>query len=239
MKLTAITLLALVALGTLAAVAFAAAPLPGNYQSTDIGGTIPPGRYTEGWAPGGGGLLTGAVHNAMSWDGTALGTAWKYTCGVQTAPAVLIMNTVNALGYGQKTYACTFVGGRVWLSGSGPWANGDPMYEGPIDSYVEYESIQYAAWQPVAAVTNVNAMAHWDNYPLDCMVFSVANGSRVGDTNLGGSPPANYPPFLATDCSPTMVNGAWWNMNSMTLSISSCVTGTKNSTWGAIKSIYR
>ena len=42
-----------------ASVALAAPPLSGNYQSTDIGGSIPTGRYTEGWDAGGGAFSVG------------------------------------------------------------------------------------------------------------------------------------------------------------------------------------
>jgi hypothetical protein len=235
------TLLLLVgALGLLAASAFAAAPLPGNYQSTDLGGTIPTGRYTEGWASGGGALLAGTTMNCQSWDGAALGGVWRYTCGTAIAPATLIVNTVDANGNGNRTYMCSFIGGTLWLSGTGPWANGDASYPGHFDTYTEYETIQYVNWVPIAAVTNVMNTAHFDAYPTICMSFSISNGTRVGTTDLGGSKPATYPDFLDASCAATPTLGAWWNMTAVTISVTSgCTVPAQQSTWGALKSLYR
>lgn len=230
----------LVLLGAFATVAFAGPPLPGNYQSSDLGGPLSTGRYTEGWFAGGGALLPGTTLNAESWNGAALGTEWKYSCASEVAPAVLIHNTVNASGFGQKTFMKQFVGGRIWLSGTGPWGNGDATYEGTLDSYTEFETVQYSNFLPVAAVTNVSATAHFDAYPSSCLTFAIANGSQAGSTAWGMTPPANYPAFLATDCSPTATEGAWWNMLTLTLSVSSgCATPTKASSWGSLKAMYR
>jgi hypothetical protein len=236
------TLLSLVGVvGLLATAAFAAAPLPGSYQSTDLGGTISTGRYTEGWDTGGGGILhTGSTTNCGSWNGTALGTEWRYTCGTATGPAMLLIDNVNSSGNGNRTYVVNFAGGTLWLSGSGPWANGDAYYAGHFDTYTEYETVQYVNWVPVAAVTNVQNTAHFDDYPLTCMSFSIANGTRVGTTDLGGVKPANYPDFLDAACGATRTLGAWWNMTSVTISINAgCTVPVQSSTWGALKSLYR
>ena len=83
-------------------------------------------------------------------------------------------------------------------------------------------------------------MAHFDAYPTACMSFSIANGVRVGSTDLGNTYPANFPGLLDPSCAATRTLGAWWNMNSITLTITpSCVTSAKPSTWGALKAIYR
>ena len=220
---------------------FAGAPLPGNYQSTDLpGGTISPGLYTEGWAPGGGALLAGTTQNCGSWNGSTLGAEWKYTCGTMISNGVVTQNFVNGAGYGNRTTACYYTGGVFWLSGSGPWANGDASYPGHFDQYVEYETVQYANWIPIAAVTNVQSAAHFDAYPTACIAFSIANGARIGTTDLGNVMPSYYPAMLDPACSPTMVNGAWWTMNSLTISlVADCATPAKHATWGALKAIYR
>lgn len=202
---------------------------------------MPLGRYSEGWQAGGGALLPGVTLNAQSWDGAALGTSWYYRCATTTAPAVMLTNTVDANGNGNRTYMKQFVGGQIWLSGTGPWANGDADYPGDIDSYTEFETVQYANFVPVAAVTNVQATAHFAAYPNDCMAFQVSNGVEVGSTALGGTKPADYPDFLtAGTCAPTAPEGAWWNFLTMTLSITSgCTTPARPSSWGALKAIYR
>jgi len=239
MKHIVTTLLALSVLA-LAVTAFAGPPLPGDYTTTDIGGVVSMGRYTEGWQAGGGALVPGTTLNAQSWNGASLGTEWRYQCATTAAPAVLLTNTVNASGFGNRTYMKQFVGGTIWLSGAGPWANGDADYPGIIDSYTEFETVQYENFVPVAAVTNVQATAHFANYPSACMTFAVSNGVEIGDTPSGGVKPANYPDFLAADCSPTAPEGAWWDMITMTLSVSDgCATPARPSTWGALKTLYR
>ena len=239
MKLFATTLFGLAVLA-LAATAFAGPPVPGDYQTTDLGGVVCMGRYTEGWLPGGGALLPGTTLNSQSWNGAALGTEWRYQCATTSAPALMLTNTVNASGFGNRTYMKQFVGGTIWLSGAGPWANGDADYPGIIDSYTEFETIQYENFLPVAAVTNVQATAHFVNYPSACMTFAVSNGTEVGSTALGGTKPADYPDFLDAGCAPAAPEGAWWNMLTMTLSVSSgCATPARPATWGALKALYR
>jgi hypothetical protein len=240
MKRLVTTFVILTALALTAAASMAAAPLPGEYKSTDIGGTIPAGRYTEGWAVGGGALLTGTTQNCGSWDGIALDGVWKYTCGTELTPGVLLSGYVNGQGNGNRTYVKTYSGGVFWLSGSGPWANGDTDYPGVFDSYVEYETITYSAWVPIHAITNVQAAAHFNNYPDLCMGFSIGNGSRVGTTDLGNVMPPNYPALLDPACNPTQTLGAWWNFNSISIVLTAeCATAAKPSTWGSLKAIYR
>ena len=218
--------------------ALADAPLNGDYQSTDLGGPVYTGRYTEGFDPWGGATSYGTVINAMSWDGATLGTQWKYWCGVEIADAVLLTDTVNGMGNGNRTYMKTFVGGYIWLSGSGPWANGDPDYPGVIDSYYEFETIQYSNWVPIDATTNVQAVAHFDAYPDQCMAFYIGNGERVATTEIGETLPADYPELLDMDCNATRTDGAAWDFFTVTLSITGCAVSNEESSWGAIKSIY-
>jgi hypothetical protein len=241
MKRLATTLLILAALALMATASLAGPPLPGNYMSTDLaGGTIPTGRYTEGWDAGGSALSANTTQNCGSWDGAAIGTVWRYTCGTMTGPGTLLFSTVNAQGNGNRTYACAYTGGTFWLSGTGPWANGDPDYPGVFDSYVEYETVQYANWIPISAVTNVQSTAHFNNYETYCMGFSIGNGSRVGTTDLGNVMPAGYPDMLDPTCLATRTLGAWWNFTSITITLTpECATPTKPSSWGSLKAMYR
>ena len=133
-------------------------PLDGSYQSTDLGGPVLLGRYTEAWDVGGGALEVGTTLHAESWDpgGPALGTQWRYWCSTELVPSVLLVDLVDGSGNGNRTYQKTFSGGYIWLSGTGPWANGDPDYPGVIDTYYEFETITYSNWVPIAAVTSSN-----------------------------------------------------------------------------------
>lgn len=241
MKKTVTTIVVLAFLAGLATLAVAGPPLPGVYKTTDMGGPVSTGRYTEGWDAGGGALLPGTTLDAESWNGSTLGTEWRYWCATTSAPGDLLTDTVDGSGNGSRTYRKVFVGGSIWLSGSGPWANGDADYPGTIDSYVEYETVHFFGGVEVNAVTNVQATAHFDAYPASCMTFYVSNGVRIGSTDLGGSLPPDYPGFLSAGaCAPNMPNGAWWNMMTMTLSVTQgCATPVEASTWGAIKTLYR
>ncbi|MBN2071678.1 MAG: hypothetical protein JW814_09505 [Candidatus Krumholzibacteriota bacterium] len=216
----------------------AGAPIDGNYQSTDLGGPVYVGRYSEGWDSGGSAFLVGTTLNAQSWSGTELATQWKYWCGTETGPAVVLTNFVNASGNGTKTFMKTFSGGYIWLSGSGPWANGDPEYIGTINYYVEFETVSYTNWVPVAATTNTQANASFDEYPNLCMAFYIGNGSRVATTEIGETIPAGYPEFLDTDCNATRTEGAVWDFFSVTLSIVDCAVDTEDASWGKIKSLH-
>jgi hypothetical protein len=221
-----------------AGTAFAGPPLSGIYKSVDIGGPLYVGRYTEGWDPGGGPFTAQTTLDCASWNGSALGSQWTYWCGTEQTAAILQSNTVDVNGNGNKTYMCTFVGGFIWLSGSGPWANRDVEYYGVIDSYVEFETVTYANGIPIAAVTNVQAMAHFKNYPQMCMTFFIGNGSRVATTEIGDPVPPKYPAFKTPTCDVTRTHGACWDFTTITLTIANCTVGTQETTWGAIKSIY-
>ena len=222
----------------LAGTSLAGPPLIGDYDSTDLGGVVYVGRYTEGWDGGGGALIDGTTLHAESWDGMSLGTQWRYWCSTEASDAQLLVDTVNGSGNGNRTYMKTFIGGYIWLSGTGPWANGDVDYPGVIDSYTEFETITYSNWVPIAAVTNVQATAHFDNYPAQCMTFYIGNGTRVATTELEETIPANYPDLLDPNCMATRTEGAAWDFTSITLSITGCEVGTEESSWGAIKSLY-
>lgn len=231
MRKFAITLLAL----AIACPALAGAPLTGAWSTTDLGGPVPLGRYTEGWTSGGA-MLAGTTLNAASWDGVTLGGMWSYSCATEGSDAVLISDSVVA-GNGTRTWLKTFSGGTIWLSGAGPWGNGDAYYTGAIDTYTEYETLTYIGGNVIAARTNVSAVASIDGYDTACLGFSVGNGAKVGDTT--GGMMANYPALLTTSCSPTAPNGAFWNFAQMTLYISTCAVGEETTSWSSMKAMFR
>lgn len=231
--------LALLAVSLVAGTSVAGPPLDGVYQSTDLSGPVDLGRYSESFVAPDGALDVGTTMNAQSWDGFDLGLQWRYYCGTQVTAPVLLTDNVNAEGNGNRTYMKTFMGGYIWLSGAGPWANGDAEYTGPIISYVEFETITYDEWDRVAAITNVQATANFDGYPTLCMNFAIGNGSEVGSTDFGDTKPATYPDFLEEGtCDPVMVYGSWWDMFTLTLTITGCTTPTQDATWGDVKSRY-
>lgn len=215
---------------------FAGPPLDGTYESTDLGGTIPLGRYAESWTMPNGFLMMGNVANGESWDGSALGTVWRYYCPLLTMATVLVDN-VDANGNGNRTYMKSYTGGLVWLSGSGPWGNGDAQYAGPITAYTEFETIQYSNFNRIAAVSNIQATAQFNGYD-QCMNFAVGNMAEVSNTDMMMKP-MDYPDFLDANCGATATMGSWWNMFTLTLTITGCTVDTQESTWGEVKSLYR
>lgn len=222
----------------LAGTSLAGPPLVGSYNSVDNGGPVYVGHYTEGWDASGSAIKAGTTLNAESWDGAVLGTQWRYWCSTESADAFLWVDNIDAQGNGQRVYLKTFSGGYIWLSGTGPWANGDPQYTGVITHYNETETVQYVNWVPIGAVTSVNAKATFDNYAL-CMTFYIGNGYRIGTTDLGDVKPAGYPDFLDPGCSATRTLGAWWDFDDVILTINGdCTVATQESTWGAVKSLY-
>jgi len=238
MKQVLLTAVAVVLVAAVVVPVHAGPPLNGVYQSTDLGGPVQLGRYTESWMGAGMPLAMGNTLNAQSWDGMNLGAEWKYYCGF-VVMSQLLVSTVDGSGNGNATYMKTFSGGYSWLNGTGPWANGDVDYPGFITSYVEFETITYQSFQRIAAVSNVQASAQFDNYPSSCMTFAIGNMAEMGNTDTGMKP-ANYPGFLDPNtCDPTVTFGGWWDMFTLTLTISGCTVDTQDSTWGSVKSIYR
>jgi hypothetical protein len=240
MKQTKANLTLLSAICLLSASVMAGPPLNGIWTSTDIGGVINTGRYMEAYTAPNGAVAIGTTLHAQSWDGMNLGLEWSYSCGVIESEPVIISDFVNASGTGSRTYEKQFVGGTIWLSGSGPWGNGDPEYTGPILTYVEYETVQYVNWVRVHAVTNVTAIAQIEGYNESCLSFTVANGVEIGSTDFGDPVPGDYPTMLeAYTCNPISINGAWWNMMTLSLYIDSCTVSNEDRSWGAVKSLYR
>jgi hypothetical protein len=220
--------------------AFAGPPVNGTYTSTDIGGSMLPGRYSENWTPAK--LSVGNTLNEQSWDGGTLGTQWHWYCPWITFPPALLLNTVNGLGNGIKIWKVTYSGGYCWLDGAGPWAGGDPSYLANITTWNAIVTETYSNFVEVGTVRNHDARAVFVGYDQNCMSLSVTNTEKLGDTN-GGPLAPNYPDFWNwTTCTDigTAGPGEWGDVDSITYTILGCeplpVTPT---TWGAVKSRYR
>jgi hypothetical protein len=236
MKAVIVVLLSIV----VAVPALAGPPVNGTYKSTDIGGPMLTGRYSELWF--GGPLVVNNTLNEQSWDGTTLGTQWHWYCPWITS-SVLLVNTVNLAGNGQKIWRVTYTGGYCWLQGPGaPWDGGDASYTANIDTWIAIVTETYSAFVEVGTVRNHNASATFVGYNDECMALSVTNIEKLGDTN-DGPLPADYPNFwnwfTCTDVG-TAGPGEWGDIDGITFSITGCETvGTQEATWGAVKSLYR
>ncbi len=237
MKAVIVVLLSIV----IAVPAMAGPPVNGTYTSTDIGGSMFPGRYSELWF--GGKLMVNNTLNEQSWDGATLGSQWHWYCPWIAVPPALLLNTVNAQGNGIKIWRVTYTGGFCWLTGPGaPWDGGDPSYLASIDTWVAIVTETYANFVEVGTVRNQNATATFVAYNTECMALSVSNAEKLGDTT-GGPLPANFPNFwdwfVCADVG-TAGPGEWGDVDSITFSITGCETvSIEQKTWGGVKAIYR
>ena len=236
MKAVLVVLLVLVA----AVPALAGAPTNGTYTSTDIGGTMLPGRYSESWYPNK--LSIDNTLNEQSWNGAALGTQWHWYCPWINAAPTLLFNNVNGLGNGIKIWRVSYTGGYCWLDGAGPWGNGDPSYTANINTWTAIVTETYSGFVEVGTVRSQNATSTFVGYNSECMALEIHNTEKLSDT-AHGPLPANFPSFWnwlgCFDQGPAGP-GEWGDVDSITLTVDGCQTvKTEQKTWGAVKDMYR
>jgi hypothetical protein len=217
-------------------------PLNGTYKSTDLGGLMLPGRYSEWWSGGIGPRTINNTVNDQSWDGATLGTQWWWYCPWQIlAPQILVDTVVG--GTGQKIWRLTYTGpGICWLNGTGePWDGGDASYTAFVDLWIVILTETYLGGNIVGSIRTTSAQATFQGFNNECMSLTVQNQVWLGDTN-GGPKPADYPMFLdwAVCSPPGLQAGEWGTISQITYSILGCeVVGTEETTWGAVKTRYR
>lgn len=237
MKAVIVVLLSVI----IAVPALAGPPANGTYKSTDIGGTMLPGRYSESWFPTK--LTVNNTLNEQSWDGATLATQWHWYCPWVSVPPTLLVNTVNALGNGTKTWRVTYVGGTCWLDGGGPWAGGDAFYTANINTWTAIVTETYSAFVEVGTVRTHSASATFNNYTQECMALTISNTEKLGDTVADGPLPANFPDFwdwIGCVNIGTAGPGEWGDVDSITFTVKGCETvATEQKSWGAVKSLYR
>ena len=89
--------------------ALAAAPTPGVYNSTDLGGLVLVGRGSQSWtAPANAAHGNGDVFHSQSWDGSTLATQWHFECGISSAAQTVADHRVG--GTGTVVFTTTFAG---------------------------------------------------------------------------------------------------------------------------------
>lgn len=233
------TVIALILVLGMAVPVMAQAPLDGTYKSTDLGGTILTGTYSEYW-PGGSKLSVNNTLNEQSWDGANLGTQWWWYCPWQVAAPTLILDTVDANGNGTKQWYVIYTGGYCWLDGSGPWGGGDASYLALIDNWSEVVTETYSNFVEVGTVKTQNVQASFQGYGESCMDLTLANKLKYGDTS-SGMLPAGFPNFWDwTTCSDvgTAGPGEWGDVDDITLNVTGCTVPVLEKTWGAVKQIY-
>jgi hypothetical protein len=232
-----LTLLSTFALFLAPAVAFAA-PNAGTYTTTDLGGQLLTGRASTHRI----GANSGLPHtlHAQSWNGT-LGTQWELRCAVESNPFGVQDNRVN--GTGTIVYTSQFTGGQFELFNTGgAWGDGVAnLGTTTVISTVQFVNINNVS-TPVASVVNANTSGDFGG---GCtLTFVISNGYGVGETTSSDPlivKPADYPTFLNSDCTLALGDeqyGTWGNTITSTMRIDCSVDATE-STWGAVKNIYR
>jgi hypothetical protein len=225
-------LLALLSVFAVAASAQTNPPLVGTYKTLT-------GQLLNGYAtvsqpvPGATGLNTpGDIIDAQSYNGT-LGTQWKVTCPVAGASTLVFDGVVG--GNGQRIFNTPYLGGQLWLAGSGPWGTGDPQYTGGFSSFSVTTVQQWSNNAIVGIVANVNFTGMLDGY-ANCFTMSISNAEFVGFD--AGAP---YPPVLGPgSCDVPGTFSSDWNVHDITFTLSGpCAVNAKQPTWGHLKGIYR
>ena len=208
--------------------------LPYEGSWTAPGGGLLEGRISEAWcyspfSPG----ETGNTLNAESWDNATLGTQWKvWGMSIDAAGGVEVGRDVNAAGFGWIDYNTNYEGGYFWLEGSNPWSDGTDL-EGDVTLCNVSARVTVVNWNPVAVASNITVVGIFDICP-ECSIEIGANSSRLWMTGDAGAMPADYPPFLCG------ANGGELHYSCcLTATIMCSVTGNEESTWGAIKEMYR
>lgn len=217
--------------------ALANPPLDGNYKSTDIGGTMYTGRYSESF--NGAKLSVNNTVNEASWDGATLGNQWTWSCAYVAIAPTLIYDGVNSNGNGQKIWQVTYTGGTAWLSGTGPWADSEPGgYTANVDTWDATVTETYSNFVEVGTVKTVSATASFVGYSDKCVVLALSNQEKH---DAGPTLPADYPDFTDNGCTSmgTTGPGEWGEVDDITYSILRCTVRTEETTWGAIKARYR
>lgn len=243
-------LLVLAAVMVVSSVAVQAGPpVAGTYKSTL--GDFDEGSATTGWGPGGflgvGNVIYG---QSVAAPGGPFTNDWTLGCA-NVAVATLIVPKFGPTG--QEIWQFTYAPGAfVTLGGPGnPWDGGDAVYTGIIDAYTEIRTVQYVNNAVVGATSDHAISAHLQGYGDSCMAWAIGNGVLRGGTPPGTPPfsyptlqslkPAGYPgfPTLAGCAFLVTAPGHWDDIRDLTLSITGCAVKTQQSTWGAVKSMYR
>lgn len=179
-----------------------AGPVQGIFLSTELGGSIIDGRWSEAWSGGQEGAL-GSTISAASWNGTTLGTMWEISGPAIDSPATLV-SAYTEYGLNVEKWYTTYSGGGLQLKNTGPWWNtGDAgtEYDLTVTSYSHDTTKYYSGTSLISFTTNVHMTATFDDFAGYSVDFILAVAVPTG---FGASVPADYPPFAINTTA-----GAW------------------------------
>jgi PEP-CTERM motif len=173
-----------------------AGPITGDYESTDLGGAVDVGRWTEGFVAGTPNTVGNGNH-AASWDGATLGAQWELTGPTLTSTTVIAgPATPPVSGVVEITYLRLFstAGAKITLDDSGPWWGGDagPEYTVNLTSYQQVLTVTFSDGLIANASSHESFAGTFQGFPGYELLFGHILGAY---DNMGGVAPANYPAF--------------------------------------------
>ena len=212
-----------------------AVPVSGTYYSALRGGNVLTGRASVARPTVNSG--NPKIFNGQSWNGSALGTQWEISCGVETTATPPDMSLYNAItGTGFITYHQTFTGGTFTLYPDVTVGWGDGT--GTLGTTAAVSQVRMVNFVPVSSsFTALTSGTFSDGCSL---TFAMSNGFGVGETPYL-TKPATYPAFLAADCSLADAAhqfGTWADVNDIVVDIN-CPVPVAPASWGYVKSLYR
>ncbi|UCH82944.1 MAG: hypothetical protein JSW50_10765 [Candidatus Latescibacterota bacterium] len=217
-------------------------PTPATYST--LAGDFSEGHFSESWVDPP--YNDGVVHNTIhAWD-NGQGVEWRVYCP-WLLNVTVNFDTRDQNGNGFVQYETDYSGGTMWLSKWGPWGHApDPDaidFTATITMFKVTSTHQYSGGVPVNIVSDILLYGQFDP-PVEeqqCFEYALSNGEITGNTAVGMTLPAGYPPFLDYyDCpGGTVTQGAWGDATDISITIyGTCTIPTETSTWGKIKSLY-
>jgi hypothetical protein len=181
-----------------------AGPITGDYSSTDLGGTVMTGRWSEGYASGVPNTFGNGAH-AESWNGVSGGSQWELT-GLTLVSSTPISGSLIG-GTGIVTYLRIFdtTNGQLILNNTGSWWNvGDAgtQYTVDLTSYAQILTVTYQSFQVKNASSIETFAGDFVGYPGYQLLYGHTLGAYIGS---GPSVPGDYPGFEPG----TSPAGAW------------------------------
>ena len=209
-------------------------------------GSLLPGRVSEAWCtttpveffrPG----VPGNTEYAMSWDGANLGTQWEvWGMQIDAAGAGETARDIDANGTGWVDYVTNYNGGKFWLNGAHFGPPGSVDFEGILTYYNVGTRVDFFYGQVIGVTSNVTFNG-WMTETCECcyIEFGIANAMRVWTYGPDPPPmPSPYPPFICGEDKTPGVTGELYDACCILASIS-CPNSNEESSWGAIKGMYR
>lgn len=206
-------------------------PAPGTYSTTDE--TILGGRSSEAWCSGVGPGQVGNTENAQSWDPDTgeLGGQWKVWGMSIAAVPLCIYDGVNESGNGIMVWQTFYEGGQFELA-AGYFGPGSDPFDGVVYDFEVTATQTFVGGEMVGLSSNISFNGSFDDCPNCVLEYVITNAMLVWYTGAGPMPP-DYPEFLCG-----AVAGEFFDVCCIDAVIR-CGTGVEESTWGAIKNLYK